>query len=148
MALCLIEKELKIRAWYEETWQLFCAAPTGIDSAVVHVPILEIVAKGTPFAGMYYYGRRFGVVGKIEINSAYFDCESECSVNECKEIIAHELAHHLVINKFPKAKQAHGPEFRWIMNSIGYRGDTYHKFSVSKAKAVAVKHKNELIDLG
>ena len=48
--------------------------------------------------------------------------------------IVHELAHILQYRLYPKAPQAHGPEFRTIMELLGYSGRTYHSYNVSKAK--------------
>lgn len=40
--------------------------------------------------------------------------------------LGHEIAHHYVFLYCPKAKQAHGPEFRNIMNILQLNGETYH----------------------
>lgn len=52
--------------------------------------------------------------------------------------IYHELAHIIQFRLFPNASQAHGPEFRAIMESVGKDGSTYHSYSVRAAKSVSL----------
>lgn len=55
--------------------------------------------------------------------------------------IPHEVAHIIQAHKFPRAKQAHGPEFRLICMQIGFpkAGRTHHNFDLSGV--VTVKEK-------
>ena len=48
--------------------------------------------------------------------------------------VLHELAHLYTSDLFPHAKQAHGPEFRMIMQELGGKPNTYHNYEVQKAK--------------
>lgn len=54
--------------------------------------------------------------------------------------IPHEVAHLLVNQFYPNAKQAHGKEFRQVCKELGYpdAGKTYHEYDVSSV----VKKKN------
>lgn len=61
--------------------------------------------------------------------------------------IPHEICHHYVDKYFPRAKQAHGPEFRRLMNILGLKGDTYHSLGVvpgtSGKKQMRIEYKCE-----
>ena len=105
----------------------------------VVMPQLRCICKGIGAAGRYYSGR-----GIVEINVAYYNGGL---TTDLETTIAHEIAHHIAHMLFPNASQWHGPEFRMVMNSIGYSGETYHSMSTRKAKAVASRSKNELFDL-
>jgi predicted SprT family Zn-dependent metalloprotease len=48
--------------------------------------------------------------------------------------VIHELAHIFTADRFPLAKQAHGPEFRMVMQELGGVANTYHSYEVQKAK--------------
>lgn len=48
--------------------------------------------------------------------------------------VVHEIAHLIVKKLFPFAKQAHGPEFRRVMNAVGFEGTTYHKYDISEVR--------------
>lgn len=99
-------------------------------------PILyEIKAKSG--AGFAYYS------GKVKYNLAYF-CTVE-DKQELEQIVAHELAHIVQYRCFPRAKQAHGTEFRTILALAGYKTDTYHRMDVAKAKAATKTLKDQII---
>lgn len=55
--------------------------------------------------------------------------------------VAHEVCHVYVRKYFPRAKQAHGPEFRYLMNSIGVDGSTCHSMQLSTGPAIKRKTK-------
>ena len=112
---------------------------------------VKVVWKGVRYAGRYYPVHctidRY-TVQTVEINAAYFMHKHDN--NELRETIAHELAHYIQDACYRPFKQWHGVEFRHIMNSIGYSGDTYHKMSVAAARSVAKKVKSNddvLVDL-
>ena len=48
--------------------------------------------------------------------------------------VIHELAHIWTADRFPQAKQKHGPEFRSIMQLLGGVPNTYHNYPVQKAR--------------
>ena len=48
--------------------------------------------------------------------------------------IIHEISHFVTYKLYPKAKQAHGPEFKWIMRKLGAIPNTYHNYSVASIK--------------
>lgn len=100
------------------------------------LPPINMVWKKSGTAGFAYYK------GKIEFNVPYF--LSNTNQSELEELIAHELAHIIQFRIYPKAKQGHGPEFRYIMNCIGFSGRTYHSMSVSSAKSV-VSNKSAIL---
>lgn len=49
-------------------------------------------------------------------------------------VVIHEIGHLVTRKLFPKAKQAHGPEFRYVMRSLGGKESTRHSFDVSSVK--------------
>lgn len=51
------------------------------------------------------------------------------------ETVPHEVVHHYIKKYYPRAKQAHGPEFRRLMRAIGAIGSTKHAMKLeSKTK--------------
>lgn len=100
-------------------------------------PPIEYELKASGIAGKAYYS------GKIVFNIAYIMALDRPELFD--ETIAHELAHIVQYRLYPKAKQAHGVEFRDIMLWLGYSGNTYHDYNSSKAKNIAKANKG--IDL-
>lgn len=90
-------------------------------------------------------GRAYRKSHKVEINIAYFLNNTQ----NLEETIAHEFAHIIQFRLYPNAKQAHGVEFRHIMQTYGFSGNTYHNMSKSVAKEVAsqVKQSNNMAAL-
>lgn len=137
-----IEKEILVESLMNQIWSMYLMSIIGssIVSKNVNKPRLVCICKGIGAAGRYYASR-----GIVEINVAYYNGDGNTS--NLETTIAHEIAHHIAHCIWPNASQWHGPEFRMVMNSIGYDGDTYHSMSRNKAKAVAQKSKDELFDL-
>jgi len=94
-------------------------------------PKIVCSSEATKYAGVAYFNLTKG----IKYNLAFI-CSME-NHTEFDRTIAHELAHVIQFRLYPRAKQAHGPEFRAIMLVLGYNGSTYHSYSVSKAKSIA-----------
>ena len=136
-----IEKELIVESIALEVWNMYLMSVIGssIIAKKVVMPQLRCICKGIGAAGRYYSMSKV-----VEINVAYYNGGL---TTDLTETIAHEIAHHIAHCIWPNASQWHGPEFRMVMQSIGYEGDTFHRMSVSKAVAVARKSKGELIDL-
>ena len=136
MPLHEIEKQIHIESMMNESWNLYeTIAGVRFGKSMPPKYALEIYPKAAGLAGVCWQYN-----GKIWINSAYYHgcVESKIKVTE---ICAHEIAHYLQWVWYPKAKQAHGVEFRQIMQAIGYAGDTYHTMDVSKAKAASKSSK-------
>ena len=74
----------------------------------------------TGYAGFAYRQKH-----EVEYNVLYIYIARESFL----EVIVHELVHRVVNIKYPKAKQAHGKEFKTIMQLAGFKGDTYHTWS-------------------
>lgn len=55
------------------------------------------------------------------------------------QTIAHEVAHLITFELYPFAKQGHGPEFRWVMDRMGFEGSTYHKYDTAGLKRTYTK---------
>lgn len=45
--------------------------------------------------------------------------------------IVHEVVHLILKKLFPRAKQDHGPEFKYLMNQAGFEGNRCHKYDVT-----------------
>jgi SprT protein len=75
-------------------------------------------------------GRAYTYQNRIELNEQLFIHNTEEFFNV---VIVHECAHIATKILYPDAKQAHGPEFRSVMNLFGLRGDTYHNMDTSVA---------------
>ena len=108
---------------------------------VGEIPSISCTIRASRVAGVAFYA------GRIEYNLAYI-----CTLDKLEDFnrtIVHELAHIIQFRIYPKAKQAHGVEFRGIMARLGYDGSTYHKYSVSKAKSSVARIKGQdiLLDL-
>ena len=99
------------------------------------MPEVSISLAPTKWAGFAW---RSGT--KIEINLAYVMSHS---LDNADATIAHELAHIVQYRCFPKAKQAHGKEFRSILDCLFMDNSTHHYMSVSAAKNAAKKLKDE-----
>jgi predicted SprT family Zn-dependent metalloprotease len=85
----------------------------------------EIKKLGRGCAGRAYLG-----INCIHISPDYLKEFPEHVMNVT---VPHEVVHLYVAKYFPRAKQAHGPEFRRLMRCIGLSGDTYHKMILSNA---------------
>lgn len=129
-----------IAALYNSIWNLYCESLLGESVSKLEKPKLEILAKPTQYAGRCWYHKKL-----VEINLPYFMDNTPEIDAELKETIAHELAHWIVWNLYPLHKQAHGPEFRLVMQSVGYSGNTYHTMDVSRAKKVAKEVKDDML---
>lgn len=136
-----IEKEILVESLMNQIWSMYLMSVIGstIVSKNVNKPRLVCICKGIGAAGRYHVSKQM-----VEINVAYYNGGL---TDTLETTIAHEIAHHIAHCIWPNASQWHGPEFRMVMQSIGYDGDTFHSMSVSKAKAVAQRSKNELFDL-
>jgi len=47
------------------------------------------------------------------------------------QTLPHEIVHLIQSIKYPKAKQWHGKEFRYLLRIGGYREETYHDYDIS-----------------
>ena len=140
-----IEKQLLVEASFAQHWKLFCFTLPILESKPVASPVLECVNKGCNSAGLYYPARKL-----VVIDLAYIPDNMAIAGKigyDVEEIIAHEIAHHITHALYPLAKQAHGPQFKDVLRSIGYSGDTYHKMNPSRAKRTAASTVDTLIDL-
>lgn len=123
--LWLIDQQNRIWKLFQDTYN--CGS----------VPAIEFSTKKSKVAAFAFYS------GKVEYTLSYFCTHQE--LKELEQIVAHEVAHIVQFRVFPKAKQAHGTEFRSILEFAGYKPDTYHKFSVSRAKSGVKKLKDEQV---
>jgi SprT protein len=85
---------------------------------------------------------------------AWYDCGNYVSFNEIlalengsvfKNTIAHELAHLVTFQIYPDRKQNHGPEFRSVMQTLGYSPSTYHTYDISSVASKRIKIRYEYV---
>lgn len=149
MTMHTIEKEILVESLYGKAFISYQASVIGgyMEKHNITIPRLQFECKGKGTAGYYQpkfrarNGDNFGAA--ITINLAYYNGGD---ITNLETTIAHELAHHITHCIWPHCKQWHGSEFRMVMNSIGYDGNTYHRMSVKVAKQVASKAKDELFE--
>lgn len=67
------------------------------------------------------------------------DIMEKVSSEEFHQTIVHEVCHKINMKLYPNSKQGHGPEWKYVMQMMGARPDTYHKFDVSAAKKNQIK---------
>lgn len=72
-------------------------------------------------------GKAFTTSWRLEFN--------EVLLNENKEhftqTIIHEVAHLVTEKLYPHAKQMHGPEFKYVIHSLGGEVKTYHNYDIT-----------------
>jgi SprT-like family len=149
MPITDIEKQIAVEAYFNSSWKQYMGAlelgllhnPLKLPESRIIKPALAFICKGIGDAGVYTAARSQQVV---TVNTAYLP-DSGILTPENQVTVAHELAHHLTYVLMPQFKQWHGPEFKHIMQSIGYSGDTYHCMSVSSAKRVAAQTRNNTV---
>ena len=135
-----VEIDLRIKDITATVWSHYCGAKDlglltlGNTASAWSIPKCRTVFSASNIAGCAYRH-----VNRIEINAAFFLEDTIVTYSNLEETIAHEIAHVIQFKHWPSAKQAHGPEFRSIMASIGYTGNTYHRMNVSVAKQAARK---------
>jgi predicted SprT family Zn-dependent metalloprotease len=141
-----IEKQIHVEKLFHSIWQQYMDAidskliinSLGVLQKGIKKPELVCICKGVNYAGRYFPSGNI-----MQINTAYYDGINDIDL---QQTIAHELAHHLQWMLFPQFKQWHGPEFRHIMQGIGYSGDTYHNMSPAVAVQRAKAAKTELFE--
>lgn len=125
-----IDAEYHCSILFEQVWTEAMILVPGLEDKVLwkHYvkPTLRYVIQKSRVAGRAYYHDNV-----IEMNLSYA-CTG--SPEDMRETIAHELSHLGCFALFSRVKQAHGPEFRSIMQCLGYAGNTYHKYDVHMAK--------------
>lgn len=67
------------------------------------------------------------------------DIMANVSSEEFEQTIVHEVAHKINMKLYPASKQAHGPEWKYVMRVLGKAPETYHKFDVSEARKNQIK---------
>jgi SprT protein len=97
----------------------------GEEKAKKHIVQVRFRNDMRRVAGLAYMNKNL-----IELNFQLFDKYTEAFFNRT---IPHEAAHLITRILFPKAKQAHGPEWRHVMNILGVDSSTYHKYDISCA---------------
>ena len=123
-----------ILAETHEAWENYSKT---FNLSRIKIPEIRIINKPKNVSGTAYrYSNR------VEFNLPYCILAKEAY----KETIYHELAHMIQFALFPAAKQAHGPEFRYILQSQGFAGKTYHYYSVKDAKSISKKTNLLLLD--
>lgn len=136
MPLNRIDAEYICNSEYPRIWERYCRVFAELRK--YDIPIFSYEIKAKRVAGFAYYrGNR------ITINLSYV---VTLEYNDVIELLAHELAHQVCYKLYPQAKQGHGAEFRYIMQQLGYSGDTYLRVGAghrSKVKEATKRLKDE-----
>lgn len=133
-----IQLEIRLENELKELHSLFCEVLFISPNKIPTIPSLEFDYKMSRKAGIYYPSRKH-----IVLNLSY----SSEGIESLIDTLAHELAHHFQFQLYPNAKQAHGREFRYILQMAGFNTSTYHTMSLSKAKETSESYKETLIEL-
>lgn len=72
----------------------------------------------------------------VDISEDYLNLNKEQVLNTT---VPHEICHIYVAKYFPYAKQAHGPQFRHLMQLLGLEGHTYHSMGLPAGQTHKVK---------
>jgi len=136
----IIEKQIIAEELIFKTWKLYELV---YDLDNVPIPTYDFQCRGINTAG-HYQPKWNGNKATVMINLAYYHGGNTSNL---EQTIAHEIAHHITKCIYPKAIQWHGPEFKSVMQSIGFNGSTYHSMNVKMARSEAIKAKNDLFDL-
>ena len=88
------------------------------------LPAIGFVTNKSPIAGYAYRWEK-----RVEFNLRFAEEQ------DFETTIMHELAHIVQYEVYPFAKQAHGPEFKSIMKTMGFSDRTYHSYNVKEAKS-------------
>lgn len=67
----------------------------------------------------------------IQLSSEYLNYHKEYVMNQT---IPHEICHLYQFAYHPRAKQAHGPEFRRLMMVLGLQGNTCHNLGLAQGQ--------------
>ena len=89
-----------------------------------NIPAIHFNNNKSNIAGFAYRWEK-----KVEFNLRFAE------ERDFETTIMHELAHIVQYLVYPFAKQAHGPEFRSIMQTMGFSPRTYHSYNVKAAKS-------------
>ena len=89
-----------------------------------NIPAIHFNNNKSPIAGYAYMREK-----KVEFNLRFAEEQ------DFETTIMHELAHIVQYLVYPFAKQAHGPEFKSIMRTMGFSDRTYHSYNVKAAKS-------------
>ena len=89
-------------------------------------PVVDFFEKGTT-GGLYYYREH-----KVSYNLVLAKENPETFY----ETVIHEVSHLVTRKLFPRAKQAHGPEFKRVDKKLGGVGTRCHNFDVSSVQKV------------
>jgi predicted SprT family Zn-dependent metalloprotease len=98
------------------------------------IEIQEMVNSFDPTVKVGFFAHNT-IAGKAHIADRLVSFNTNLMHNvDFSNTVIHELAHIFTADRFPEAKQFHGPEFRMIMQELGGTPNTYHSYEVQKAK--------------
>ena len=90
----------------------------------INIPHLEVGFFGKSATA----GLAFRSQPKVSFNEVIMKNESDESF---LQTIIHEIVHHVVYRRYPYAKQAHGPEFRYAMRIMGAEPKRCHNYDLN-----------------
>lgn len=88
-------------------------------------------SKPAPSVSFYDRGAAAGIAYPVANRLAFNEVLAKQNPAVFDDVVTHEVGHLVTKAIFPKAKQAHGPEFKMVTRALGGSGTTYHNFDVS-----------------
>jgi SprT protein len=124
--------ELEIQAEMKKYWRML---KQKFPSITLDEPKVHLVDLGRT-GGKAWPGKNM-----IELNKHFLQTERDKVIGKT---LPHELAHLVVFHLFPYAKQAHGPEFKRVLDSIHVDNSTYHTMKVADIKDESLKIRDKV----
>lgn len=103
--------------------------------------------KSIPIPTVQFFSKS-SVAGKAFYEEFYVSFNEILALENSEEFsttIAHELAHLITYVVYPNFKQHHGPEFKSVMEKLGYDYRTYHTYNTSSVSTKRVKTRYEYV---
>lgn len=94
------------------------------------------VSNGLGTTAGICHSTQFGTTFTLEFNRQIIEREG---IEEFENTITHEIAHAIQKIIYPRAKQAHGPEFKKIHIVLGGNGKTHHSYDVKGLRKRAIQ---------
>lgn len=130
-----MDKVKAVNARYDECWEMLVARCPNILIKIPNKPALrikdptELESKFKKAAGVARSNILIPALSYIDLNSYFVETGLDHILNNT---IPHELAHIVQKVLYPRAKQAHGPEWKRIMRHVfNVEPSTYHSMDVA-----------------
>lgn len=123
----------RIEVIFKEVWKDACKKFPKMDSKI-------------PPIKFFTDGRKAGTAARKTHTCSFNTVIAEHVGEDFRSTIIHEIAHIVQFREYPRAKQAHGPEFKAIDKFLGGRGKRCYDYDVEgvvKVKRKFTRYKAE-----